>query len=215
MTVSPMVQPNAPGAPSAFISPSRGRAPTKLRFDVDMFVRFCAAELPPDARVELIDGEIYTMSPTGGGHNSASVFLGRVIYDQFKGRADILPSSSVKMDRWSMPMPDFAVLQRTYTPAELQAHSITAADCALVIEISHSTLRFDRRVKAPMYARAGVPEYWVVAVAESVIEVQREPRADGKGYASGVRYGRGEAVVPGAFGDVRIRVGEWFGPTGG
>jgi len=205
MTASATLQPTAP--------PVRPRhsAPTKLRFDVEMFIRLCAAELPPDARVELIDGEIFTMSPTGDGHNAATVLLGRVIYEQFSGRADILPSSSVKMDRWSMPMPDFAVLKRTYTAAELQEHAITAADCALVIEISHSTLRFDRRVKAPLYARAGVPEYWIVAVAEGVIEVHREPRADGKGFASVVRYGRGEAVVPGAFADVRIRVKDVFG----
>lgn len=209
MTVSPTLRPTAPPARP------RLRGPARLRFDVDMFTRFCKAELPPDARVELIDGEIYTMSPTGDGHNAATVLILRALFEQFSGTADILPSSSVRMGNWSMPMPDFAVLKRTYTAAELREHSITAADCALVIEISHSTLRFDRRVKAPMYARAGVPEYWVVAVAESVIEVHREPRADGKGYASVVRYGRGEAVVPAGFGNVRIGLDEVFGPTGG
>lgn len=209
MTVSPTLRPTAPPARP------RLRGPARLRFDVDMFVRFCQAELPPEARVELIDGEIYRMSPTGDGHNSATVLLGRIVYAQFSGLADILPSSSVRMGNWSMPMPDFAVLKRTYTATELREHTITAADCALVIEISHSTLRFDRRVKAPMYARAAVPEYWVVAVAKGVIEVHREPRADGKGYASVVTYGRGETVVPGAFPDVRIGVEDVLGPGQG
>ena len=184
----------------------------RLRFDVDMFVRFCAAELPPDARVELIDGVIYEMPPTSPEHNGPTIDLNRLLVQRLGDRARVLPGSSILLGRWSMPMPDFAVLVRHDDPTEYHKRHAEPADCLLIIEVARSSLRFDRGRKASAYAGAGIPEYWIVAVGEGVIEVQREPRADGKGYASVVRYGRGEAVTPAGFQDVRIGVDEVLGP---
>ncbi|MEO8085098.1 MAG: Uma2 family endonuclease [Ardenticatenales bacterium] len=209
MTVSPTLQPSVSTAP-----PSR-RGPARLRFDVDLFVRFCEAELPPDARVELIDGVIYQMSPTSPEHNGPSISLTRLLVQRLGDLADVLPSSSIVLSHWSMPQPDFVVLARHDDPTEYHKRHIEPADCLLIVEVSRSSLRFDRGIKARAYARAGVPEYWVVAVDEGVIEVHREPRTDGKGYASVVRHGRGETVAPGAFADVRIGVDEVLGPTRG
>ncbi|MFN8424234.1 MAG: Uma2 family endonuclease [Anaerolineae bacterium] len=211
MTVSPTLQPPVSTERSA--PPRRG--PAKLRFDVDMFVRFCRAELPPDARVELIDGVIYQMSPTSPEHNGPSISLTRLLVQRLGDRADVLPSSSILLDHWSMPQPDFVVLARPDDPTEYHKRHVEPADCLLIVEVSRSSLRFDRGVKARAYARAGVPEYWIVAVDEGVIEVHREPGADGKGYVSVVRHGRGEAVSPGAFAEVRIGVEEVLGPTRG
>jgi Uma2 family endonuclease len=75
-----------------------------------------------------------------------------------------------------------------------QKNHPTAEDVLLIIEVSDTTLRFDRDVKAGLYARHGIPEYWIVDVNEHRIHVLREPR-DGK-YTTESTVGGGVIVVP-------------------
>jgi Uma2 family endonuclease len=81
-------------------------------------------------------------------------------------------------------------------------------DVLLVVEVAESSLRYDRTTKLRLYARAGVPEYWVVSVAGEWIEVYRSPEGDG--YRERRRAGRGETIAPAAFADVSIDVGDVF-----
>jgi Uma2 family endonuclease len=84
-------------------------------------------------------------------------------------------------------------------------HSTTAL---LVIEVAGESLRFDRRSKAALYARAGVPEYWIVNLAEATVEVRREPDPPSEEYRETLVFHRGEifsaAVVPGIRIDVAV-----------
>jgi Uma2 family endonuclease len=77
-----------------------------------------------------------------------------------------------------------------------------------VIEVAESSLRYDQITKLRLYARAGVPEYWVVSGDGEWIEVYRSPEGDG--YRERRRATRGDHISPAAFGDIRIDVGDVF-----
>jgi len=87
------------------------------------------------------------------------------------------------------------------------------ADALLVVEVSDTSYRFDRQVKVPIYARAGIPEVWIVDLTREVVEVFREP--DGRSYASVQRLERGAIVSPAALRDAAIVVAEILPPLPG
>jgi Uma2 family endonuclease len=76
----------------------------------------------------------------------------------------------------------------------------------LLIEVADSSLQDDRRIKGPLYAAAGVPEYWIVDLVAGAVEVHREPGSDG--YASVARHGREATLTVPGFEDVVVAVGE-------
>lgn len=106
------------------------------------------------------------------------------------------------MYRFSAPI--FALLR----PRSYRTGSPQAADVLLVVEVAESSLRYDQTTKLGLYARAGVPEYWVVSVDGEWIEAYRSPEGDG--YRERRRAGRGDVIGPAALGDVRIDVAEGF-----
>jgi len=82
-------------------------------------------------------------------------------------------------------------------------------DVLLLVEISHTTLRFDTKIKAPLYAEAGIAEYWVLNIPENVVEVRTEPR-NGR-YTKVEIFKHGESVSPRAFPEISFRVEEILG----
>lgn len=96
----------------------------------------------------------------------------------------------------SMPEPDIAVLD----VAEVMQR--TAQHPRLFIEVSDSSLRFDRITKSRLYARGGIPEYWLVNVGEQTVEVHREPTADT--WASRTVEGAGAVLRPMALPGVEV-----------
>lgn len=74
--------------------------------------------------------------------------------------------------------------------------------------MADSSLRYDRTTKLRLYARAGIPEYWIVGVADEWIEIYRVP--EGEGYREGQRVGRGESLAPAAFPDIVVSVDDVF-----
>ncbi|MCG8352641.1 MAG: Uma2 family endonuclease [Chloroflexales bacterium] len=119
-------------------------------------------------RVELIDGEIRNMSPIGP-HHAAVVtkivkFLTRLVDDEII----ISPQNPVQLNDYTEPQPDIAVLRYR---DDYYAHTHpTAADILIVIEVADTTIIYDREEKVPRYAAAGVPEAWVVDLAQQLIE---------------------------------------------
>lgn len=132
-----------------------------------------AGILAPDERVELLEGEIVTMTPQHGPH-SASIGLAEAALRTAFGPAHwIRIQLPLIVDPDSEPEPDLAVVPGS--PRDYVAeHPRTAL---LVVEIADSTLERDRTYKAPVYARAGIPEYWIVNLVERCIEVYRDPIA--------------------------------------
>jgi Uma2 family endonuclease len=119
-----------------------------------------AGVLAADARVELIEGEIIDMAPIGMSHNSAVDQLAHLLIRALGDLVITRIQGSIRLSQTSEPEPDVAVLKpRT----DFYRHELaTGADALLIIEVSDSTLRYDRDVKVPLYARHNVPEVWIV-----------------------------------------------------
>jgi Uma2 family endonuclease len=162
-----------------------------------------------EARLELIDGEIYEMPTIGPPHNYGVVALTQILILRLVGRAVVSAQGPMDCGRWSQPLPDITVAK---PPLERYAdHVATGPEVLLAIEVADSTLRFDRKKKVPMYARTGVPEMWLVDVRNRQVEVYTEPHD--LGYGSKVVNKVGEVLVPTAFPDLEIPVTELF-PVG-
>lgn len=118
--------------------------------------------LAPDARVELIEGEIIDMPPSGTPHAGILGRLNRLLMTAAGTRVAVRVQLPLRLDEYSEPEPDFAVLK--WREDEYTAAHPTASDTLLVIEVSQSSLRYDRKRKQPLYARHGIPEVWIVDV---------------------------------------------------
>ena len=153
-------------------------------------------------RVELIEGEIVEMAPIGSNHAGTTNVLTRSLFDAVGARAVVAVGNPVRLDRYNEPQPDFALL-RPRADSYRDAHP-TAADTLLLIEVADSSLRYDRKVKLPLYARHGVPELWIVDLEGGTVEVCREPRGDG--YAATSHVAPGDVLEPALLPGVRIAV---------
>jgi|APTNR8051073442_1049403.scaffolds.fasta_scaffold20477_2 Uma2 family endonuclease len=151
------------------------------RFTVSDFLRMDEAGVfAREARVELIEGEIVEMAPIGSLHAATVAFLHRRLVEGLGRRAVIWGQSPVVLDEFSAPQPDIAVLVPR-SDHYRNSHP-RPADILLMIEVADTTLAFDRDKKAPLYARSGIAELWIVDVERSAVHVFRDPQ--GERYAS-------------------------------
>jgi Uma2 family endonuclease len=116
--------------------------------------------LAPDARVELIDGEIIDMAPPGSSHAGTVDYLLEVLGAAANGKAKVRVQNPVRLSQYSEPLPDVALLR----PRDdfSRANHPRAEDVLLIVEVAATSLRFDRKKKVPLYARHGIPEVWLV-----------------------------------------------------
>jgi Uma2 family endonuclease len=163
--------------------------------------------LREDDRVELIEGELHWMTPINSPHAASVKYLAAMFNQRLAQRAVIGAQDPVHLDNSSEPEPDISVAR--WRPDYYRAGHPTPADLLLLIEVSDTTLRYDRQTKAPLYARHGIPEYWIVNLAQETVEVYTQP-AGGR-YAQRVVRRRGEQVAPTEFPDLLISVDEIFG----
>lgn len=127
--------------------------------------------LRPDDRVELIDGEILRMSPQRSAHAVAVRLAQEALRAAFGPGFDVRPQLPLTLGEATEPEPDLAVVAgspRDYRDAH-------PSDALLVVEIAESSLAYDRGTKSRIYARAGIPEYWIVDLAGDALEVLRSP----------------------------------------
>ena len=160
----------------------------------------------PDARLELIEGEIFEMAPIGPPHAGAVITLSRLLVLRAGEHAAVSVQNPVIASELSVPQPDFTLLKPrrdNYSTAHPRR-----GDVLLAIEVADTTLWTDLRIKAPLYARAAIPEFWVVDINKKAIHVFREP--DASAYrTSFIATGEDELAaieLPG----VRLRVAEIF-----
>lgn len=183
--------------------PADGRGPARRRIDVDAYYKMAeAAILKPDDRVELIGGEIFDMVPIGSGHASKTDRLTRLLARAApEGAAHLGVQRPLRLDALHEPQPDLMLLKpRT---DDYAGRHPNAADVLLLIEVSETSLAFDRGTKLPLYAKFGVPEVWIVDLKGAAIEVYRQPA--GEAYAVHERLTSGSlapALVSGAVIDV-------------
>jgi Uma2 family endonuclease len=176
-------------------------------FTVDEYHQMAdAGVFGPEERVELIDGEIIEMSPIGPRHAGCVININRLLVTRLGDRVVVSPQNPVVIRPRSEPQPDMLVLR----PREIsysRAHP-TPDDVLLAIEVADTTARFDRIVKARLYARARIAEYWLVDVGAERVDVFRA--SNGESYAERSEWGRGSIVAALAFPDVGIAVDDLF-----
>lgn len=150
----------------------------RKRFSVAEFNRMGEAGIfAPDARLELLDGEILVMSPIGARHMTAVNRLTRLLVLQAGTAAIVSVQNPVILDDESEPQPDLSLIRASSGDGEPAVP--TTDDVLLVVEVADSTLAFDTSRKVPAYARAGVPVTWLVDLTRNIIQVFEEPGPNG------------------------------------
>jgi len=177
-------------------------------FTVDEYHRMGEAGIfGEDDRVELIEGEIIEMSPIGSPHAARVKRLTQLLVRRLGRRAIVQVQDPVVLSQLSEPQPDLAVVKAR---ADFYAaRHPQPPDVLLIVEVADSSRVFDRNVKAPLYARAGVPELWVVDVIDAVVDVYRKPWR-GR-YREATRFRRGQRMTIAAFPRFSFRVTDVLG----
>ena len=157
---------------------------TRHRFTVEEYHKMALAGVfSEDDRVELIEGEVIQMTPIGWRHarcvSNLNMLLARFVGDRYV----VSVQNPITLDEHSEPQPDLAILSEVPT-----GRLPGPGEVVLVVEVSDTTLSYDKNVKLPLYARAGIPEAWIVDLQGDVVEVHAGPRA--YGYARTSRYDR-------------------------
>ena len=169
------------------------------------YERLVDAGVFEDERVELLHGFLVQMTPQGDWHARSIARLNKILVLALGDRADVFSHSPFSADEYSMPEPDLAVVPPM---GETRGHPGSAF---LLVEASDSSLRKDRRIKAPLYAASGVTEFWILDLQDRCIEVFRDPSPHG--YRSVERFGADATIALLAFPDITVRVADILPPA--
>lgn len=165
----------------------------------------------PDERLELIDGEIIEMSPIGSRHARCVNFLAEFLNRHFLELFIVSVQNPIVATDRTEPQPDIALLKRR---DDLYIDQLpTGSDVALVIEVSDSTVAFDRARKIPNYAAAGIDEAWLVDLESEHVEVHSMRKENAYGLVK--IYLRGENAVSETLAELTLPVNDILGQPGG
>lgn len=185
---------------------------TAKRFNIDEYNRL--AELGffhEDERVELIRGEIIPMAAKGTLHSTFSRRLIRQLSKLIANRGTLQSQDPISISPDSEPEPDVTILKNK-DDDYLNSHP-TPQDVLLLIEVADSSLKYDREVKLPLYAEAGISDYWIFNSIENCLETYSEPFRDfqGKfGYRRKVIYLPNETVNLPCFSELILDLSKVF-----
>jgi Uma2 family endonuclease len=148
------------------------------RFTVDEHGRMGESGIfHEDDRVELIEGEIIEMSPIGSPHSGANIRIQKRLEQAVGDHAIVSSQNPIILGDFSEPQPDIALL-RPRSDFYSRSHP-TPADVLLLVEIAESSLRYDREVKLPLYARHDIPAVWLVDLQNSRLFLSSDPKDGG------------------------------------
>ena len=181
------------------------------RYTVGDYYRMVEAGiLNENSRVELIEGEVVDMPPIGSWHSGLTARIQNSLSRAVGQKAIVWTQNPIRLDDFSELQPDVALL-RPRPDFYTGAHP-TPCDVLLLVEVADSTLKYDREIKIPLYARHGIPEVWLVDVAGRELVVHRQPRQ--AAYAEIERPAGREPFFLAALPDIRVDLAGLFGqPT--
>jgi Uma2 family endonuclease len=183
---------------------------TKKLFTVDEYYRIAeAGVLSERVHTELIEGEIIEMSPMGSRHAAAIMRANRLFVEAFKDQADIRVQMPLPVSNFSEPEPDLCVVTSDLSSYETRHPG--PSDVFLVLEISDSSLRYDRDVKLPVYAAAGVTEVWIEDLPNRILHVFREP--SGRKFKTALQFAPGDSVSLLAFPRISFPISSLISPA--
>ncbi len=176
------------------------------RWTVEEFERIPDGVFPEGERVELIEGLIYTNMGQNDPHYFALHYAIELVRAAFGEGFIVVNQAPTRFAEGSKVEPDLLVLRgrlRDYEGRRVDP----PADVALLVEVSDTSLAYDTTVKATLYAKQGVPEYWIVNLQNRTLEVRRRPRPEMGAYAETVVFREDESV---AVGSGSVAVGDLF-----
>ena len=189
-------------------APPTVQTPTRRRFTVAEYYAMAEAGIfSPEERVELLDGDVILMAAVLDWHAFVVDWLNENFVLSLQGRAQVRIQNPTRLNEYSEPEPDVMLLRRR--DDFYRSGHPAPADVLLLIEVSDSSLSFDRNQKLPRYARAGIPEVWIVNRSDRRIEAHADP--SGNEYATVRYFGHGEAIAPQAFPDIVLEVNRIIG----
>lgn len=145
-------------------------SPRRLR--VDEYHRMIEAGIfDEDEHVELLEGLLVAMTPQREDHGRVIQILTRMLNRALGDEYVVRPQLPLTLGEDNEPEPDIAVVRGV----DARSRTEHPQRAALVVEVAGDSLRKDREVKGASYARAGIPEYWIVNLADRYIEVYRDP----------------------------------------
>jgi Uma2 family endonuclease len=146
------------------------RLPGPLRWSRAEYYKLGKLGFFQGRRVELIRGEILEMSPPEHAHSASVTLVADALRAVFGPGYWIRSEQPLDLGKSAQPQPDVSVVA-----GGVREHKAHPRSAALVVEVSDSTLAFDRGRKAAVYARAGIADYWIVNLVERQLEVYRRP----------------------------------------
>jgi Uma2 family endonuclease len=149
-----------------------------------------------DERVELLDGTLFTMNPQDAARAHTVQRLAEILLLSLRDRAVVRTQSPLALLDDAEPEPDIAVVPM----ADYSSHHPSAAH--LVVEVAASSHTRDRIIKGPIYARAGIAEYWLVDLKTRTVDVHRLPQ--GVGWTTVTRHGETEIIYTLEFPEVSV-----------
>jgi Uma2 family endonuclease len=181
--------------------------PQRRKLSADQFERMGQTGiLGPEARVELIEGEMIEMPPIGSRHAAAVDFLSMHFARAVGEAALVRTQNPLRLSDDSEPQADLMLL-RPRADRYRTGHP-RPEDVLLLIEVADATPVFDRETKLPLYAKHGVPEVWILDLDARQLEVYREPSAGG--YRRKLERRETESIAPAALPTVALQVGAVF-----
>jgi Uma2 family endonuclease len=182
--------------------------PKRKRWTRDELAQLAAAGALEAERYQLVEGELIDRMGKHRPHSLAQqavlVFL-QAAFGPWRVEQEPTIDVASRDNPVNEPCPDLVAYRR---PSAEIRDRVRPSDIALIVEVSDTTLGFDLRTKGPLYARAGIPEYWVANLPERQLIVHREPM-EGE-YRSVLVYSELESVAPLAAPEHALRVGEIF-----
>ena len=159
-----------------------------MRAEYDQLIKLGAFD---GEKIELLRGQLVTVSPIGMPHKRLTVWMNRFLIEHLDRSFEVNPGQPFAAADDSEPEPDMMIVREELTREDHPTKAL------LIMEFSDSSIRKDRKVKLPIYAEAGVPEYWIFDLSregELAVEVYTEPSP--RGYASMTTYRDGDVLRP-------------------
>lgn len=184
-------------------------AARRVRFTVEQYQRMGETGiLPDDPRIELLYGHIIAREPTGARHAGTVDRLNRLWTSRLGERVIVRVQNPVRFPKEDSELQPDIMLLKPRADFYTGSHPL-ADDVLLLIEVADTSLRLDRRVKIPLYARVGIRETWLCDLVTGRVEVHRDP-TDGR-YRSVRALARGETLAPTALPDIHVAVEDLIG----
>lgn len=158
---------------SDLITSSAGPQPRRLRFSVDEYYKMYELGLLKDfERSEIIDGELISQMGIGDRHAAVVNFLSRFFIKGVSDDVMVSVQNPLRLNDFDEPEPDIVLADLTKYDGKRHPRPV---ETLIVVEVSDTSLRYDRDTKLPLYAEAEIPEVWIVNLQNNLVEVHQNP----------------------------------------